>query len=76
MALEHRVLSRLAELSVLMGGKEHRICAHGRLLVSKDSLYTDACRWADTGRAGLEWICIFNRAEELDMSKLTGVVNV
>lgn len=64
MARERHVLSRVAELSVLMGGEEHLICAHVRLLISKDSLYTGACRWADIGRAGLEWICIFSRAEE------------
>lgn len=75
-ALERHVLPRLAELSVLMGGKEHLICAHVRLLVSKDSLYTDTCRWADIRRAGLEWICISNRAEELDMSKVVGVLSV
>lgn len=73
MALERCVLSRLAELSVLMGGRGHLICAHMRQLISKGSFYTDACRYTDNGKAGLEGICILNRARELDMSKVIGV---
>lgn len=64
MTLELHVLPRLAELSVLMAGRGHLICAHVRLFISKGSFYTDACRWAD--RAGVDlhnstglrtWIC-------------------
>lgn len=73
MALERCVLSRLAELSVLMRGRGNLICAHMRQLISKDSFYTDICRYIDIGRAGLERICILNRAGELDMSKVIGV---